>query len=286
MHERVRTINVRGLNLAFRDSEGPGYPILFLHGSGASMDSFARQFDSPALQGSRLIALDLPGHGGSDNAANADETYSLRGFAAATRAFLETLGIQRAVVVGWSLGAHIGMELLAAGDIAAGLMITGAPPIPLGPFGLLRGYQTHWDLLLTSKENFTERDEARFLTLCFGADRSEPTFVRALHRADGRFRPRFVRSLLRGEGADESRAVAASTVPVAVVNGADEPFARLSYVAGLAYADLWRQTCFVLGGAGHAPFWQKPAIYNALLRDFVDEVATGEAADGLRYRRA
>ena len=31
-----------------------------------------------------------------------------------------------------------------------------------------------------------------------------------------------------------------------------------------------RDTCFVLEGAGHAPFWQKPTAYNILLRDSVD----------------
>jgi pimeloyl-ACP methyl ester carboxylesterase len=278
MPSRVRTLNARGLSIAFRDSEGAGFPVVFLHGSGSSMDAFARQLDSELLRGNRLIAIDLPGHGASDDAANADDAYSLRGLAAVVREALEALGIRRATIVGWSLGGHIAMELLATTKVAAGLVITGAPPITMGPFGLLRGFNTHWDVLLTSKEHFTERDETRFLSLCFGAGDSEPAFRRALHRADGRVRPRFVRSILRGEGADEFRAVETSAVPVAVVNGADEPFARLSYVAGLSYGNLWRDTCFVIEGAGHAPFWQKSAIYNALLRDFADEVANSEAA--------
>ncbi len=285
MHQSDRTVSVRGRNIAYRDNGGLGFPIVFLHGSGASMDSFGRQFDSEILQGSRLIGLDLPGHGGSDDAANPDAAYSLCGFATTVQAFLETLGIQRAVLAGWSLGAHIAMEMLATSDVAAGLMITGAPPIPLGPLGMLRGFQAHWDLLLTSKEHFSERDERRFLTLCFGADKDEPLLARSLHRADGRFRPRFVRSILRGEGADEARAVAESMTPIAVVNGAGEPFARLSYLASLSYGNLWRDTCQVIEDAGHTPFWQQPAVYNALLHDFANDVAAREAAaPGLRMR--
>ena len=285
MHQNARTVSVRGLNIAFRDNGGSGYPIVFLHGSGASMDSFGRQFKSEILQGFRLIGLDLPGHGGSDNAANPDAAYSLRGFTTTVRGFLETLEIRRAMLVGWSLGAHVAMEVLATSDIATGLMITGAPPISLGPLGMLRGFQAHWDLLLTSKEHFSERDERRFLTLCFGADKDEPSLARSLHRADGRFRPCFVRSLLRGEGADEARTVAESVTPIAVVTGAGAPFARLSYFASLSYGNLWRDTCHVIELAGHAPFWQQPAAYNALLHDFANDVAAREtAAPGLRRR--
>jgi pimeloyl-ACP methyl ester carboxylesterase len=287
MHHSVRTVNIGGLSIAFRDSEGPGPAVAFLHGTGFSMDAFGRQFDSGMLRDYRLVALDLPGHGASADVAKSDEVYSLKGYAAVTRAFLESIGIRRAMIVGWSLGGHIAMELLATSDIAAGLMITGAPPIALGPFGLLRGFCTSWDLLLASKERFTERDEQRFLALCLGADSGEPAFARALHRADGRVRSAFVRSILRGDGADEAWAVKSSVVPIAVVNGVDEPFARLSYVAGLSYGNLWRDRCHVIDDAGHAPFWQKPIIYNALLRDFVDEAADYAApAREVRYRSA
>jgi pimeloyl-ACP methyl ester carboxylesterase len=277
MPKRVSTINVRGLSLAFCDSEGPGHPVVLLHGSSLSKEVFARQFNSELLRRYRLIAVDLPGHGASDDAPDASQTYTLRGFAAITREFLEALGITRATLVGWSLGAHVALELMATSDLAAGVMITGAPPIALGPFGLLRGFCAHWDVLLTSKEHFTERDEARFLALCFGE--AEPTpFREALHRADGRVRSNFVRSILRGEGADEARAVEIGQVPVAVVNGADEPIARLGYVAGLAYGNLWRDQCHVIPDAGHSPFWQRPYLYNGLLHDFVEDVMRSEAA--------
>ncbi len=285
MHQGDRMVNVQGLSIAFRDSEGAGHPVVFLHGAGSSTDAFARQFDSELLEDYRLIAVDLPGHGASADAVNVDAVYSLRGLAAVTREFLESLGIERATFVGWSLGGHIAMELLATSELVAGLMITGAPPIAPGPLGLLRGFCRNWDMLLASKEHFSERDEARFLTLCFGADNNEPAFSQALRRADGRVRSRFVRSILRGEGADEARAVAASAVPIAVVNGADEPFARLSYVSGLAYSHLWHDTFYVLEGTGHAPFWQKSAVYNALLHDFVDDIATREAAVPIALHR-
>jgi pimeloyl-ACP methyl ester carboxylesterase len=287
MHDPVRKAHIGGLSIAYRDSGGAGHPVVFLHGSGFSMEAFGHQLDGGMLRDYRLVAFDLPGHGASANATDSDATYSLKGYAAITRALLDKLGIGRAILVGWSLGGHIAMELLATGDLAAGLVITGAPPITLGPLGLLRGFCTNWDLLLASKERFTAKDEQRFLALCLGPDRTEPTFTRALHRADGRVRSSFVRSLLRGEGADQARTVKTSTVPIAVINGIDEPFVRLSYINGLSYGNLWRGRCHLIDDTGHVPMWQKPIVYNALLRDFINEAAKdGVANDEVRYRRA
>ena len=81
------------------------------------------------------------------------------------------------------------------------------------------------------------------------------------------------RSLLRGEVADQKLAVEQAQVPVAMVNGASEPVARLSYVAGLAYRTLWGNVCHVIPDAGHEPFWDQPGQFNELLGNFAADVA-------------
>ena len=47
-------------------------------------------------------------------------------------------------------------------------------------------------------------------------------------------------------------------VPVALVNGRDEPFVRLSYLDTLAGPALWHGMPIVIEDAGHAPFWDQP----------------------------
>jgi pimeloyl-ACP methyl ester carboxylesterase len=256
---------------------GQGLPVVLLHGSGSSASVFGRQFTHPMAENTRLVALDLPGHGASDDALEPARTYTLRGYAGAVEEVLDALGVERAVFFGWSLGGHVAMELLASSSVVAGLMVTGAPPVQLGPLGLLRGFCTHWDLLLASKEKFTAKDAKRFEHLCFG-DHPDPTFAEALDRADGRVRKHFFKSMMRGDGADEQRAVAGSDVPVAMVNGANEPFARLGYVSGLHYANLWGGQCHVVAGAGHAPFWERADIFNILLDRFARAVGRFEVA--------
>lgn len=88
--------------------------------------------------------------------------------------------------------------------------------------------------------------------MCFGASGSE-LFLADIKRADGRARVHFLRSLMRGEATNERRLVETSAVPVAMINGADDPIVRRKYIEHLDYAAIWRDTCHTIPGAAHAP---------------------------------
>lgn len=279
-------LHTRHASISVRQSAGTGMPVLLIHGSGASKDVFSAQFSHPMAERLRLIALDLPGHGASSDAADPKTAYTLRGFADTVGEVIDQLGISHAAVFGWSLGGHIGIELLNGHPAVAGLMLTGAPPVASGMLAMLRGFHTGWDILLTSKENFTPRDVERFARLCYG-DSVEPRFLEAIRRADGRVRSTVFKGLMRGEGADQRRVVETTSVPIAIVNGAHEPFARLGYVNSLNYRQLWQDRCLVIAGAGHAPFLEQPEIFNPMLEQFVEDVGRHSAAvaDGARSVR-
>lgn len=277
-------IKTRQADISIRDSGGDGFPLLLLHGAGASMDVFAHQFESGIASQYRMIAMDLPGHGDSSDARDPARGYSMTGYAETVSEIMAALGVRRAAFYGWSLGGHIAIELLGSSDLVAGLMLTGAPPVGRGAIAMLRGFHTSWDMLLASKDHFNERDVDRFAALCF-EDTTEPAFRAAIERADGRSRPNFQRSMMRGDGVDQKLAVEATTVPIAIVNGQREPFARLGYFPTLGYRTLWRDTCFVINGAGHAPFWQRPDAFNPLLQDFTGDVVASEIARTERRAR-
>lgn len=279
----TRTLRTRHAEISIADSGGSGFPLLLIHGSGSAKEAFAPQFES--LERFRLIALDLPGHGQSGNAGDPATAYNVHGFAETIAELIASLRIDRMAVYGWSLGGHIAIELLSFHPAVAGLMLTGTPPVAAGSLGMLRAFHTKWDLLLASKEHFSERDALRFFALCFNGH-GDPGLLEAIRRSDGRVRSTAVKSMMRGDGADQKRTVEQARVPIAMVNGEHEPFARLGYVAGLDYANLWEGRCHVIEGSGHAPFRDRPEVFNALLSRFVDDVAAHQVAEPATLARS
>ncbi len=87
---------------------GAGDPVLMLHGLGATKASFLPTVAALAPH-RRAIAVDLPGFGDSDKPLNAP--YHAKYFAGAVVALLDALGIERAAVVGNSMGGRVAIEL-------------------------------------------------------------------------------------------------------------------------------------------------------------------------------
>jgi pyruvate dehydrogenase E2 component (dihydrolipoamide acetyltransferase) len=87
--------------------EGEGPPLVLVHGFGGDLNNW--MFNQPALaEAHRVIALDLPGHGHSQKAVGAGDVAS---FSATLTAFLDALSIDRAHLVGHSLGGAIALHL-------------------------------------------------------------------------------------------------------------------------------------------------------------------------------
>ncbi|MDF2799115.1 MAG: alpha/beta hydrolase [Devosia sp.] len=284
MRARSKVIRTRYSDIALRDRGGTGYPLLLLHGSGASADAFRRQFDSPVLQPLRLLALDLPGHGHSTDAIDLDG-YGLTRLAEAVLEVLDALGLEQIAVCGWSLGGHVAIEMMARSSAVSGAMLVGTPPVGKGPLGLMRGFRASWDMLLASKPEFTPRDAKRFLAMCYGEGETDELPLQAIQRADGRLRQCFIRSMMRGDGADQKRVVESADVPVALVNGADDPVVKLPYLDTLAIPQLWMGRSITIPEAGHSPFWSQADHFNRLLVRFVADVQAHQLAEGLRRAR-
>jgi pimeloyl-ACP methyl ester carboxylesterase len=112
---------------------GRGEPLLLLHPLGGSIVVWEPLL--PRLAQERdVIAVDMPGFGESPSLADGATPDPL-GLAAAAAAFLDSLGIADAHVVGNSLGAWVAIELARAGRARS---ITGIAPAgfwsrPIGP---------------------------------------------------------------------------------------------------------------------------------------------------------
>ena len=114
----LRRLTVNGVSLAV-DARGDGPALLFIHGYPFDHTIWEPQLE--ALEGWRRIAPDLRGMGQSDAP---DLGYSMATYAADLAALLDTLGVERAVLCGLSMGGYVVFEFLRRWrERAAGLVL-------------------------------------------------------------------------------------------------------------------------------------------------------------------
>ena len=272
---RQHTIVTSHGSLAVEESGQGGIPVLLIHGNSFCRGVFRNQLQGRLAENHRLIAFDLPGHGESSNAPDPTRSYTLPGLADAAVELLEKLGTPEVIVFGWSLGGHIGIEMLSRFRGMRGLMITGAPPI--GRINMALGFNASPNMGAAGKQDLSEADVEAFVQAIFG-ESGEPFLRDAVARADGQFRKRLFEARRAGEGVDQRLTVESSPVPLAVVNGAADRIVKLDYFDTVTYANLWEGRCHRLTGLGHPAFWEAPGDFDPVLGRFLRDVETGRAA--------
>jgi pyruvate dehydrogenase E2 component (dihydrolipoamide acetyltransferase) len=159
---RPTLVDVDGLSLQVQDmGQGNGLPVLLIHGFGGDLTNWLLNQDVLAAQ-RRVVAFDLPGHGGSTKEVGDGTPTTL---AAITARLLETLGIERAHVVGHSLGGAIALELARAHpDKVASLGLIA--PAGLGP-----------DINMDFIEGFITADRRKTLEPVLALLVNDPTLI-------------------------------------------------------------------------------------------------------------
>ena len=111
---RRRRATIHGAGLAYEEYPGVGIPLVLLHGVGSSARNWQDAATALAAGGRTVVSVDLPGHGDSAPQGQG-EPLTPRAQAYAVGEFLDALGIQRAHVVGNSMGGWVALELAADG---------------------------------------------------------------------------------------------------------------------------------------------------------------------------
>jgi pimeloyl-ACP methyl ester carboxylesterase len=226
--------------------------LLLIHGNASSSKVWQHILASPHITASnRVIAFDLPGHGASSNAPNPTDTYTLRGYSDVAVHILEHLCIDSVVVLGWSLGGAIAVEMVPALKSASerqskivalrGLMLVGVPPCR-GAAEFQAAMKWPDDSPMGVAQWTEELARAVVgMTTTGGRDALfEDWMVVDALRADGRARMVLFQAVFEGKGVDQRGVVESEDVPCAVVNGGNEPYVNLNYLEGIKWKRLWR----------------------------------------------
>jgi 3-oxoadipate enol-lactonase len=123
-----RIVHVPGRGEYFvRDSGGEGPALLLLHGWMVSADlNWITMYDALSGAGYRVLAIDHRGHG---RGLRSPQAFRLTHCADDAAALLRHEGIDRAVVVGYSMGGPIGCLLARDhADLVAGLVLCATAP--------------------------------------------------------------------------------------------------------------------------------------------------------------
>jgi|GEM_PF-195341 len=272
-----RTITLDSMEISFidtgtdTDTGDRGLCVLMLHGNSSCKEVFNFLGNRQISKAHRLIAIDLPGHGKSSDAVDPETTYSIPGYADFVHRFITELGVHEVAIVGWSLGGHIGIDMMNRFPEVRGVMAIGSPPAGLGEFaaafpGTRFGH-------LAAQEHWTEEDIKEYVAEKYGLfATSDPTILSAARRADGRARACVFNAFFNGIGTSQKWIVENTTVPLAVVCGERDSGIDIGYLNTIAYSTLWEGHVHVIPTAGHACFIDNPDHFNHILENFLSAI--------------
>ena len=199
-HQRWLHVGSRWVNVI---ELGAGDPIVFVHGLSGSWQNFLENMPAAARE-HRVIALDLPGFGASQMPA---AEISISGYARCVADVCEQLGVERATVVGNSMGGFIGAELaIEFPELVDRLVLVSAAGLTteggvhdsvIGALGRLDDVaQAYFGWMVSRSHALTRRPRSRRMMLGIvtpHADRLDPALASEQVRGSGK--PGFVAAL-------------------------------------------------------------------------------------------
>lgn len=279
----LKHIELHGDDVAYR-LVGEGETLLLIHGMASSSRTW--RYVMPELARThRVLAADLPGHGGS---AKPRGDYSLGAFAATLRDLLAELKINRVTVVGHSLGGGVALQLAYQHpELCERLVLISSGGL---------GREVSWILRLLSApgaelvlpvvtppflRNWGARVRSWLGSQGIHADRLDEIWLAFASLSDPATRQAFLRTLrsvvdLSGQSVSASkRLYLASHLPTLLIWGDHDPIIPVSHgrAAHEAMPGSWLE---VLEGVGHFPQVERPAAVVEIIETFMSTGSTAQ----------
>jgi len=248
-------------------------PVLMLHGFTGSSETWAPLRDALG-DGFATLAVDLPGHGASGAPDNPGR-YALGMLAADLARVLDAFGVERATVLGYSLGARAALRFaLDHPARVAALVLESVSPGIVDPEE--RAARRASDAVLA--DAIEREGVAAFVDLWeqwpLFASQAALTQARRERLRVQRLanRPRGLANSLRGAGAGAEAPVVEQLptigAPTLLIAGALD--AKYVALGRLMERSMPQARLSVVEGAGHAVHLEQPAAFASLVADFLD----------------
>jgi len=104
-------IEINGIKLAYNVTGNGAKTIVFIHGNSSSKNAFKNQIEYFSKNNYGVLAIDLPGHGASENAPIPNNVYTMPNYAKILMGAIKAIVKGDFIVVGWSLGGNIAFEM-------------------------------------------------------------------------------------------------------------------------------------------------------------------------------
>jgi pimeloyl-ACP methyl ester carboxylesterase len=258
------------------EEAGPadGPPVVLIHGFGGSSWSWRATLPALAAEGYRAVALDLANFGLSDKSWDLDTTHATQ--AELVAGVMDRLGIERATLVGHSMGANVlawfaarhpdRLERAVLVDAATGPASTGGGGGIVGQLVRLPNVRRIGQLVLRTQ--LTEERMAEILGSAY-ADPSRVTpetlsgYVAPLQTVDWDLG---LLAIVRDGGDNDLDAPIDDVldVPTVIIWGREDPWIPLSSGEALLAA-LPGAEWHVIDDAGHLPMEEQTAAFNDIL---------------------
>lgn len=255
---------------------GEGPPLVLVHGLGGAASNWIEL--APALaREHRVVAVDLPGHGGS---APLPALPNLEPFADRLGLVLEREAVSRAVVIGHSLGCVVALRLaMRSPELVRGLVLISAAGI--GSTSRRARYA-----LAVSSLVQPGRMIAPFRATIARSDRLRGLVWGNWATPDGAMvSPAASLGLLEGPALHTDTASAAAALveedprvelerircPAMIVWGARDP--QVPVADAFEYARRLRASVRVVAAVGHLVIAERPEACVDAIRDFLDRIA-------------
>jgi len=106
----VQYIKINNDQIAYK-SYGNGFPLLMCMGYSAAMDMWLPEVVERFSEHHKVIVFDYPGVGYS---STDDTSQTIAGLAETTYKFMEAINVEKANLMGWSMGTNVALKLLVA----------------------------------------------------------------------------------------------------------------------------------------------------------------------------